>query len=100
MLGGVEVDHPPAVVGEHDEDEEDAEARSGHGEEADGDQVADVVGEKRLPGLRGLGLPLRHKAGDGALGDVDAELQDLAMDARDAPEGIRRGYLPDKGGDL
>jgi hypothetical protein len=43
------------VVGEHDEDEEDAEASGGYGEEVDGDQVADVVGEERPPGLRGAG---------------------------------------------
>ena len=55
VLGDVEVDDPPAVVGEHDEDEEDAEASGGHGEEVDRDQVADVVGEERPPGLRGLG---------------------------------------------
>ena len=92
MLGDVEVDDPPAVVGEHDEDEEDAEASGGHGEEVDRDQVADMVGEERPPGLRGLGAPLRHEPGDGALGDVDAELQELAVDARRTPQGIRRGH--------
>jgi hypothetical protein len=64
-------------VSEHDEDEENAEAGGGHGEEVDRDQVADVVGEERPPGLRGLGAALRHEPGDGALGDVDAELQEL-----------------------
>jgi hypothetical protein len=39
-----EVDDPPAVVSEHDED---AEARGGHGEEVGRDHVADVVGEER-----------------------------------------------------
>ena len=100
MLGDVEVDDPPAVVSEHDEDEEDAEAGGGHGEEVDRDQVADMVGEERPPGLRGLGTTLRHEAGDGALGDVDAELEELSVDARCAPQGIRRGHLPDQGGDL
>jgi hypothetical protein len=37
MLGDVEVDDPPAMVGKHHEDEQDAEARGGHGEEIDGD---------------------------------------------------------------
>jgi hypothetical protein len=55
MLGDVEVEDPPAVVSEHDEDEEDAEASGGHGEEVDRDEVAEVVGEERPPGLRGLG---------------------------------------------
>src|SRR5205814_8293612 len=42
MLGDVEVDHPPPMVGEYDEDEEDAPPRGGHGEEIDGDQIADM----------------------------------------------------------
>jgi hypothetical protein len=81
VLGHVAVDDPPAVVSEHDEDEEDAEVRGGHGEEVDRDQVADVVGEERPPGLRGPWAALRQEAGDGALGDVDAELEELAVDA-------------------
>jgi len=35
VLGHVEVDDAPAMVGEHDEDEEDAEPSGGHGEEID-----------------------------------------------------------------
>ena len=92
MLGHVEVDDAPAMVGEHDEDEEHAQARGGHREEIEGDQVADMVGEERAPGLRRLGAPLRHQPGDGALGDVDAELQEFAMDSGRAPQGIRRGH--------
>jgi hypothetical protein len=37
VLGHVEVDDAPAVVGEHDQDEEDAQAGGGHGEEIDRD---------------------------------------------------------------
>jgi hypothetical protein len=43
----------PAVVGEHDEDEEDAQAGGGHGEEIDRDQVPGMVGEERPPSLGG-----------------------------------------------
>ena len=59
-----------------------------------------MIGEERPPSLRGLGAPLREQPGDGALGHVEAELQDLAMDARSAPEGIRRGHAEDQGLDL
>ena len=52
MLGHVEMDDAPAVVGEHDEDEEDAEPSSGHGEEIDRDQVPDMIGQKGSPSLR------------------------------------------------
>jgi hypothetical protein len=73
------------VVSEDDENEQDPKARGGHGEEVDGDQVADVVGEERPPGLRGLGVALRHESGDGTLGDVDAKLEELSVDARRTP---------------
>ena len=59
-----------------------------------------MVGDERSPGLRGLGTTLGYEAGDRALGDVDAELEELAVDTRGAPEGIRGGHLPDQGGDL
>jgi hypothetical protein len=40
-------------VGEHDEDEQDAQTRGGDGEEIDGDEVADVIGQERAPRLDG-----------------------------------------------
>jgi hypothetical protein len=100
VLGDVEVDDSPTVVGEDDEDEEDAQARGGHGEEVNRDQVADVVSKERPPGLRGAEAALRHEAGHGALGDGDAEFQKLAVDARRTPQGIRRSHRPDERGDL
>src|SRR5919106_4974099 len=100
MLGDVEVDNAPAAMSEHDADEEDAEASGGHDKEIDRDQIADVVGKERPPGLRGLGTTLRHEAGDGALGDVDADLEKLAVDARRTPQGVSGGHLSDEGSDL
>jgi hypothetical protein len=89
VLGYVEVDDAPTMVSEHDQNEEDVQARGGNREEIERDQVADMVGQERSPGLRRLGRPLRHEPGDGALGHVDAELQEFAMDARGSPEGLR-----------
>jgi len=43
---------------------------------------------------------LRHQPGDGALGYVDAELEELGMDSRGAPEWIRRDHSADQGFDL
>ena len=44
MFGHVEVEDVPAVVGEHDEDEENAEPSGGNSEEIDRDQVSDMIG--------------------------------------------------------
>src|SRR5437867_10118604 len=77
--------HAPAVVSEHDENKEDAQARGWDREEIEGDQIADMVGEERPPGLRRQGAPLRHEPRDGALGDVDAQREELAVDPGCAP---------------
>ena len=58
VFGEVEVDDASAKVSEHDEDEEHPQARGGDREEIEGDQVLDVVGEERPPGLGRRVLPL------------------------------------------
>jgi hypothetical protein len=52
VLGDVEVDHTAAMVGEHEEDKEHTQAGAGDSEEIDSDDVPDMVGEERAPGLR------------------------------------------------
>ena len=61
MLGDIEVEDAPAFVGEHDEDEQDSQARGGDREEIDGDEVPDVIrqnvrhvcdGDERRFGIR------------------------------------------------
>jgi hypothetical protein len=51
VLGHVEVDDAPPMMSEHDEDEEHAQARSGHSEEINRDEVLDMIGQERPPGL-------------------------------------------------
>jgi len=51
MLGHVEMDDPAAVVGEHDENEEHAQACGGDREEVEGNEIADMVGKERAPSL-------------------------------------------------
>ena len=52
MLGDIEVEDAAPVVGEHDEDEQDAQTRGGDGEEIDGDEVPDVISQECAPRLR------------------------------------------------
>src|SRR5207249_9133618 len=100
MLGDIEVEDAPAVVGKHDEDEQNAQARGGNREEIDGDEVPDVIGQERAPRLRRRGATLREQAGDGALSDVDSQLLQFAMDSRCAPERIGLSHSSDEGPDL
>jgi len=85
VLGHVEVEDAAALVGQHDEDEEDVQVSGGNGEEVDRDEVADMVGEERSPGLRRGWAALREQPRDGALGQVDAEFQQLTVDSRRTP---------------
>jgi hypothetical protein len=100
VFGRVEVDDAPAMVGEHDEDEEHPQACGGDREEIEGDQVWDVVGEERAPGLRRRGASPGDQPGDGPLGHLDAELHEFPMDSGGTPQGIHRGHSSDEGGDL
>jgi hypothetical protein len=100
VLGHVEVNDAAAMVGEHDEDEEDAEPSGGHGEEIDRDEVSEMIGQKRPAGLGGRGAPLREQPRDGAFGHIDAELQELAMDSWGTPDRVRGGHADDQGFDL
>jgi hypothetical protein len=83
------VEDATAMVGEYDEDEEHAQMRGGYCEEIDGDEVLDMVGQERAPGLGGRGASLGDQPGDGALGHGDAKLEEFAMDSGGAPQGIR-----------
>ena len=100
MLGHVEVNDAPAMVSEYDENEEDAQAHGRHREEIERDQVPDMVGEERPPGLRRLRTPLRDQARDRAFGHFEAKLQELAMNSWGAPERVRGGHACDQCLDL
>jgi hypothetical protein len=100
MLGDIEMDDPSAMVSEHDENEEYTQACRGNREEIEGDEISDMVGEKGPPRLGWRCAPLRHQPGNGALTEVEAELEELGMDAWRTPEGIRRGHAPDQSLDL
>ena len=97
MLGQVEVQDATAIVSEDDENVEHAEGGGRDCEEIDRGQGADVVGQERAPGLRRrlakvLWASCRR---NGALADVDAELEQLSVDARRAPQRVRESDSPD-----
>ncbi len=82
------------------EEELEVGRRSSPTEEIEGDQVPEVIGQEGAPGLHRRCAALRHQPGDGTLGHVDAELEELPVDSGGTPQGIRRGHFPDQGGDL
>src|SRR5439155_20281742 len=76
------------------------QARGWHREEIEGDQIAEMVGEERPPGLRRQGAPLRYEPRDGALGDGEPQPEKFPVNSRGAPQRIGRSHPCDESLDL
>src|SRR5450631_623709 len=101
VLGDAEVKNAAAVVGQDEEDIENPKRRSGHREEIDRCQRADVVVEEGAPRLRmWLTRLYRHEAGHASLTDVDAEFEQLSVDPGRAPPHAGFGHLADESSGL
>src|SRR5881392_1048534 len=55
-----------------------------------------MVPEERSPALRRWAPMSGHVLGNRSLADIDAELEELSMDARSAPERICQAHLADQ----
>src|SRR6266849_2023567 len=54
-----------------------------------------MIAKERLPGLRWPTSPWHHVYRDSRLGDIDAELEQLAMDAGCTPERVLKAHSSD-----
>ena len=88
----------PAIVADDKEAVEDAEADRGHGEEVHGRNRFPVIRKKGAPALGWLGVSRRplHPAGDGSLGDVKAQHEQFAVNARRAAGSVLRHHTEDQ----
>ena len=57
---------------------------------------AGMIAQKAPPGRRRCPPPSHHVLGDGRLADLNAELQQLAVDPRRTPEWVGAAHLPDQ----
>ncbi len=87
-------------MSQDDEAVEQPEGDGRHDEEVDGNEAADVVHEKRLPGRRQRLAWPRHVFGDRRFGNVMAQQMKLGLDARRAPSDVLFGHALDQGDDL
>ena len=94
------MDDASPVVRQDDEDEQDLEEHRGHDEEVHGDQRPDVVGEEGPPGLRRGRSTTDQVLGDRRLGDLEAQLLELPVNPRRAPQGVGLGHPSDERSDL
>jgi hypothetical protein len=94
MVRDGHVHDAPALMGEDREDEEQATRRGRHHEEVRSHHLSDVICQERAPCLR-RGLPaVPHVFRDRGLRDLDAKLEQLAVDPRRAPERVRLRHRP------
>ncbi|MDT4947187.1 MAG: hypothetical protein QOH14_3920 [Pseudonocardiales bacterium] len=76
---------------------EQLEADGWHNEQVDGADVREVIAKEGLPSLRWRPASADHVFGDGRLGDIEAQLEQLAVDARCTPKWVRPAHLSNKG---
>ena len=72
---------------------EQLEANSWHNEQVDGADVREVITKEGLPSLRWWPTSTYHVLGNSRLGDVEAQLEQLALDARGSPQRVRLALL-------
>src|SRR4051794_30697029 len=59
-----------------------------------------MIAKKRLPALRRRSPPPRHVFGHAGLPDIDAEFEQLAVNAGRSPQRIGNAHLTDQSSDL
>jgi hypothetical protein len=100
ILGNVEVQDFPSRMCKYYQDEEELEPNRRYDEEIDRHKIMDMIPQERLPcrrgRLAGSDTVLIHRR----FRHLDAELPQLAHNARRAPQRIRAGDLPDELADL
>src|SRR5262249_13218283 len=67
---------------------QDLETESGHRKEIDRDQLLEVIVQEGAPGLRGRLAAAHHVLAHAALPDVEAEFDQLPVDAWCTPTGM------------
>ena len=87
-------------MGQYQKDVKDLEADRGHGEKVDGGQLLEVIVQECAPGLRGRPRGAHHVLANAALTDVEAEFEQLTVDAGCTPTGILPAHLADQISDL
>ncbi len=100
MLGEVDVHDAAAVVRNQDEHEEHAARQRRDGEEIHRDEGGEVVGEEGPPRLGRWMRQLRQQSRHGALGDLNPQLPELAVDARGTPQRIGACHVSEESGDV
>jgi hypothetical protein len=78
-----------AIMGQHHKDEQEAARHGRDDEEVERCELCPVILQEGAPGLRRWLAPADYVLRDRGLTDIDPEFQQLAVDSRRAPQGVR-----------
>jgi hypothetical protein len=95
ILGDIEENDPSAVMTDDDQAVEQPERRGRNDEHVDGHGVAHVIAQEAAPGRGGDPGPPGYVSADSGLADLDAELEQLAVDGG---ERLKAGLPGSSGG--
>src|ERR1700745_2007395 len=98
--GHIEMKNATTIMGQHQKHVKNLETECGYGEEVDGDQLCEMVLQEGAPGLRRRLAAAHHVFANAALADIDAEFEQLAVDAGCTPPGILPAHPADQISDL
>ena len=98
--GDVDPDQVASLKPDDHQAIEQLEADGRHDEQVDRTDVRDVIAQEGLPALRWRPASSDHVLGDGRLGDLEAQLEQLAVDARRTPKRVRLAHLANEGAQL
>src|SRR5437667_9454611 len=95
---GCDVDPDEVSAGQPNDDKgiEQVEANARNNEQVHGGDVRRVITQEGAPALGRRSTSLDHVLRDARLSDLEAELEQLAMDARRSPQRIVNAHPPDQ----
>src|SRR3984893_6981009 len=96
MLGDRRVNYLPAMVGQNDHYVKQPKRHRCHNEHIDRSDSGGVIEQKAAPGRRRRTSSSHHVLGHRSLADLYAELEELTMDRRRAPERVGAAHLTDQ----
>src|SRR6478735_2773873 len=100
MRCDVDPDEVSARQPDNDEGVEHVEANGWGNEQVHGGDVRCVVTQESAPSLGRRSTSLDHVLRDARLSDLEAELEQLAVDARRTPQWIFRAHPPDQSAEI
>ena len=96
MLGDSCAHDLPAIVGQNDHDVEQPKRCGRHDEHIDRSDAFGVIAQEAAPGRGRRTSPSHHVLRDGRLADLDAELEQLAVDPGRTPQRVGAAHLPNQ----